>query len=90
MSDKVFSEEKTSVGMAANGEAGKLIIPVFDPLSGHEVPVSVFMGNDGGAFRIQPVIAVRMVEVPVGIDQVFDRIAAQAIGSLQGYVGAML
>ena len=41
------------------------------------------MGDNSGAFRIQPRIAVRMVEVPVGVDQVSDRIAAETIGSLQ-------
>src|SRR5215469_9680557 len=41
------------------------------------------MGNNGCAFRIQPRIAVRVVEVPVGVDQMSDRITAKTVGSLQ-------
>ena len=45
--------------------------------------MGVFMGDAGGSFRIQPLIAVRVIEVPVCVDQVRNRIAAQPIRSLQ-------
>jgi hypothetical protein len=39
------------------------------------------MGNNGCPFRIQPLIAVRVIEVPMRVDQVLDWIAAEAIGA---------
>jgi hypothetical protein len=41
------------------------------------------MGDDGFPFRIQPVIAVGVIEMPVCINQVLDRIAAKAVGGFQ-------
>jgi len=43
----------------------------------------VLMGDDDGSLGVQPCIAVGMVEVPVGVDQMPDRIAAKAIGRLE-------
>ena len=37
------------------------------------------MGDNGCPFRIKPLIAVRVIEVPVCVDQVLDRIAAKAV-----------
>src|SRR6516162_7885004 len=45
--------------------------------------VGVFMGDNGCPFRIQPLIAVRVIEVPVRVDQVLDRIATEATGLFQ-------
>jgi hypothetical protein len=45
--------------------------------------VGVLMGDDGRPFRIQPLVAVRVIEVPMRVDQVLDRIAAEAIGGFQ-------
>jgi hypothetical protein len=45
--------------------------------------MGILMGDDGGSFRIQPCVAIRVIEVPVRVDQVFDRIAAETVGSLQ-------
>ena len=42
-------------------------IPVLDPLSGQEMFVSVLMSENGCPFVIQPLIAVRMIEVTVGV-----------------------
>jgi hypothetical protein len=83
LSDKLFSAEKNLGRNGRQGRGGEVEVPVLDPLSGHEVLVSVLVGNDCGAFRVQPIVAVRVVEVPVGIDQVCDRIAAELIGGLQ-------
>ena len=45
--------------------------------------MGVLMGDNGCSFRIQPLIAVRVIEVPVRVDQVLDRIVAEAIGCFQ-------
>src|SRR5258707_14778077 len=44
---------------------------------------SVLMGQNGHSFCIQPLIAVRVIEMPVGVDQMSDWIAAEAVGGLQ-------
>jgi hypothetical protein len=61
----------------------KVEIPVFDPLGYQEMLVSVLVGDNGYPFGVQPLIAVRVIEVPVGIDQVSDRIPAEAVGGFQ-------
>src|SRR6516225_2679267 len=45
--------------------------------------VSVFMGDNGCHFRILPLIAVRVIEVPVRVDHVLDRIATETTGLFQ-------
>lgn len=39
------------------------------------------MGEDGSTFRLQPLITVSMVEMPVGVEQSCDRILAQQVKS---------
>ena len=58
---------------------GEAVFPVLDPHGRLEMLVRVFMRNDGGALRIQPLVAVGVIEVPVGVDQVGDWIAAEAV-----------
>jgi hypothetical protein len=41
------------------------------------------MRKDGGALLVQPLVAVRVVEVPVGVDQVLDRIAAEVVDGFE-------
>src|SRR6266851_10169352 len=43
---------------------------------------SVFVGKDGGARGVKRGVVVGMVEVPVGVDDVFQRSIAKAIESL--------
>ena len=43
-------------------------IPVVDSLGGQQMFVGVLMGDNGCPFRIQPLIAVRVIEVPVCVD----------------------
>jgi hypothetical protein len=45
--------------------------------------VSVLVGDNCCSFRVQPLIAVRVIEVPMGIDQVCDGISAEAVGGFQ-------
>src|SRR5713101_2239390 len=47
------------------------------------MPAGILMGQNGYPFRIQPLIAVRVIEMPVGVDQMSDRIAAEAVGDLE-------
>src|SRR5262249_21307805 len=43
----------------------------------------IFMCNDRCSFLVQPCIAIRVIEMPVRIDQVRDRIPAKAVGRFQ-------
>ena len=45
--------------------------------------MGVLMRDNGGSLGVHPCVAVSMVEVPVGVDQVLDRIAAEAVGRLE-------
>ena len=65
----------------------KVVVPVLDSLDVREKPESVFVRDYLGADRIQPSIAVGMVEVPMGVDQVRDRIGAE-IGERLGHLRA--
>ena len=47
------------------------------------MPSGLLVGEDGRAFAMQPLIAVGMVEVPMGIDQVLDRVGAEACEGLR-------
>ena len=44
----------------------QFVFPVFDPHRQLQTLVRIFMRKDGGALLIQPLVAVRVVEVPVG------------------------
>ena len=54
-------------------------VPILDPLRREEVLAGVFMGEDGRTLRVQPLIAVGMIEVPMRVDQMLDRIGAEAV-----------
>src|SRR6516165_7790585 len=45
--------------------------------------VGVLVRDDGGSLGVQPCVAVGMIEVPVGVDQVPDWIAAEAVGGFE-------
>ena len=47
----------------------------------------VLLGDDLCAGRMQPVIAVGMIEVPMGVDEMRDRIGAE-LGERLGDLGA--
>ena len=73
-------------GFARNGRQRrrrKVEIPVLDSLGDQQMLVGVLVGDDGRPFRIQPLVAVCVIEVPMRVDQVLDRIAAEAIGGFQ-------
>src|SRR6266478_1836697 len=48
---------------------------------GHALP-SVFVGKNGGPCGVKRRVVIGMVEVPVGVDDVFQRSVAKAIESL--------
>ena len=43
----------------------------------------IFMCNDRCAFLVQPRVAIRVIEMPMRIDQARDRIVAKAVGRFQ-------
>ena len=61
----------------------KIEIPVIDPLRRHQVLARVFMREDCRAFAVEPFVSVGMIEVPMGIDQMLDRVGAEAVGGFQ-------
>ena len=65
----------------------KIVIPVLDALDVLEKPESIFLGDNLGANRIQPRVSISMVEVPVGVDEMRDRIGAE-IGERVGQLRA--
>ncbi|MEJ0016946.1 MAG: hypothetical protein WDN25_10320 [Acetobacteraceae bacterium] len=56
---------------------GKIVVPVLDALRRGQVPPGIGVRNDRGAERVDPGIAVGVVEVPVRVDQPRDRIGAE-------------
>src|SRR5215468_1175788 len=68
-------------GFARNGRQRrrrKVEIPVLDSLGDQQMLVGILMGDDGCPFCIQPLIAICVIEVPMRVDQVLDRVAAEA------------
>src|SRR5262249_11411326 len=47
------------------------------------MPLRIFMCNDRCSFTVQPCISIRVVEMPVRIDQMRDRVLAKAVGRFQ-------
>src|ERR1700758_3234471 len=45
--------------------------------------LGILMGQNGRPFRIQPCIAVRVIEMPMRVDQMCDRITAKAVDGLE-------
>ena len=60
-------------GNSAGWQRKEIVVPVLDALDLGQILAGVFLRDDLGAGRVQPGIAVGMVEVPVRIDQVRDR-----------------
>ena len=50
-------------------------VPIFDSRRDGKVFPRIFVRGDFSAHRMQPFVAVSVIEVPMGIDQVLDRIA---------------
>jgi hypothetical protein len=57
----------------------KIDIPVLDSLCRHQVLACVFMREDCRALVVQPFVAVGMIEVPMSIDQMLDRVGAVGV-----------
>src|SRR4030095_14422224 len=54
----------------------KTKVPTFDSCRDRKVFARIFVGGDLSSHRMQPFVAVSMIKVPVGIDQVLNRIGA--------------
>ncbi|HST11965.1 MAG TPA: FCD domain-containing protein [Terriglobales bacterium] len=50
--------------------------------------MGILMSDNGGSFRIQPLIAVRVIEMPVRVDQMADRIAACGDAAARNLAGS--
>ena len=76
---------KTSLGIPPAAERKEIVIPVLDALDSGKMLAGVLLRDDLCAGRMQPVVAVGMIEMPVGVDQMRDRIGAelrQCLGDL--------
>src|SRR3981189_3174058 len=47
-------------------------LPVFDERAFREVLAGVLVSDDGCPFGVHPFISVSVVEVPIGVNEVFD------------------
>src|SRR5262249_52108046 len=55
----------------------KIVIPIFDALDLGEMLAGVLVGDDFRSDRVEPLVSVGMIEVPMGIDQVCHRLDAE-------------
>ena len=73
--ERLFGGEDDG-GDGSGGRGRKFGFVGGDLLRGAERGAAVFVGDDGGAGGVHPLVAVGMVEVPVGVDEVGDGIGA--------------
>jgi hypothetical protein len=59
------------------GQGEEVIVPVLDALNFGKIFSGVDVADDLGADRMQPFVAVGMVEVPMGVDQMGDGIGPE-------------
>ena len=62
----------------ASGRREEIIVPVLDPLDPAEVLLRIAMRNDLGAYRMKPFVAIGVIEVPVRVHEMSDRVGAKA------------
>ena len=74
-------------GESAGGCRGEVGVEGGDLLGGAEALAGVFVGDDGGAGGVEPLVAVGVVEVPVGVDEVLDGVVGDG-GEGLGDLGA--
>src|SRR5262249_29373008 len=77
---------KGITGNCAGGRRRKCEVPALYTRVLRKVLAGVLMGKDRCAGRVQPFIPVRVVEVPVRVDEVFDGVGANArrsVGNLR-------
>ena len=67
----------------ARGQRRKIEVPVLDALHGRKMFPGVFVSQDGRTFAVDPFVAVGVVEVPMRVDEVPDRIVAETCERLQ-------
>jgi hypothetical protein len=72
-----FCENLAGNGARRSGQ--EIIIPILDPLNPGEMLAGIVLGDDLGAGRMQPCVAIGMIEVPMGVDQVRDLLVSEPI-----------
>src|SRR5258708_28064982 len=84
----VFQEKRSSIdmklllffeelrGQCSFRRGRKREIPTFDSCAHRKVPARILMSCYLSANRVKPFVAVRVIEVPVGVDEVPDGIGA--------------
>ena len=70
-------------GDGGERRGGKGEIPIRDTLNCLEMLMCVRVRDNRRTFLGQPKVPIRVVEVPMRIDEARDRIAAEAVGGLQ-------
>jgi hypothetical protein len=63
---------KGGFGRGREGE-----VPIFNSSRDGKMLPRIFMRGDLGANGMKPFVSVRMIEMPMGIDQMLDRIVAE-------------
>lgn len=72
-----------SFGQGPGWRSGERKFPTFHPDFGGKVLKGVFVSGDLRPFRVQPLVAVGVVEMPVRVDQMLYRFRAEARQRLQ-------
>ncbi len=87
--EAVRSSVKMMVGRASAGEGGKVALKRTMVCGVAEAEAGLLVGDDGGAGGVDPGVAVGVVVVPVGVDEVLDGVGAdggEGFGDLGGEV----
>src|ERR1700730_14115089 len=82
LSFKVCSVAKNFAGDPGRRQRKEIIVPFLDTLYLGQMFPRVLLSDDLCADRMQPFVAVGMVEMPVSVDQMCDRIGAKIGESL--------
>jgi hypothetical protein len=69
---------------AARWRGQEIVVPVLDPLNAGKMLAGVILRDDPGAGRMQPRIAVGMIEMPMRVDEVGNGLVAER-GERFGY-----
>jgi len=67
----------------ASGGRKEVIVPVLDPLDRAEMFLRVVLRNDLGSYRMKPLVAIGVIEVPVRVHEVGDGVGAKISKSVR-------
>ncbi|MGY4450944.1 hypothetical protein ACVWZR_005604 [Bradyrhizobium sp. i1.3.1] len=77
---------KDFTGDSARAERKEIVVPVLYALNFEEVLSRVLLRDDPGASGMEPFVAIGVIEMPVGVDEMGDGIGAE-IGHRFGELG---